>query len=83
MTAPNNKPIPQELKDDFINYYQFHGNWGNLSNVLTKENVSTESIDQCIKRCEMMMDGVGFKLAGSMKSMSKSQLIKLGRSMRN
>jgi hypothetical protein len=77
MTAPNNKPMSLEEKTRFTNYYKEKGSWGNLHIVLDDKNVKDKHVAACMEFAEKSGDEEGYNLADILRTMSKSQRLKL------
>lgn len=78
MTRPS---IP-DVKERFAAYLQTHPAWGSLHVVLDDGNVETHFVYSCLERAIETDDLEGYELAKILMTMSKTQRLKLGRSIR-
>lgn len=81
MTAPKNAPVSQADLERFQAYYDVNPAWGNLHIVLDDENIKDDHIEYCIKRCVDHGDEAGYYLGNLLLKMSKSQRLKISRSI--
>lgn len=81
MTAPKNAPVSQADLERFRAYYDVNPTWGNLHIVLDDENIQEDHIKYCIKRCVDHGDEAGYYLGNLLLKMSKSQRLKISRSI--
>lgn len=76
MTAPNNKPLSQEDKARFAAY-----KGTSLHLVLNNNNVKDGHVEHCIQTAARHGDQEGYELGLILRGMSKSQRLKLARSL--
>lgn len=81
MTAPINKPVSQEVLDKFRAYKNLTGSWRDLKHVLEYQNVKESDIAICMQECIKGKDRAGVVLCGHLMEMSKSQRIKIARTI--
>lgn len=81
MTAPNNKPLQKHILQRFKDYNRRHHGWNNLHLVLGNLNVHDGHVAFCKQQCKQNMDFEGNELCIHLAGLSKSQRIKLARSI--
>lgn len=78
MDVEQPRPTLPAVLDRFKAYHQTHPGWGPLHVVLADNNVTDDCVDFCIKEAEDQGDAEGAALARVLRSMSKTQRLKLG-----
>lgn len=81
MTAPRNKPIPDDVLVRFAAYARQHLTWGSLHIVLDDGNVRDSDVAFCQKYARERGDAEGAFLADVLAGCSKSQRLNLPRRM--
>lgn len=81
MTAPINKPITKEQLDRFKAYKKKNCGWGHLHLVLGNLNIQDKHVEFCGEMAAKNSDEEGCYLASLLKTMSKSQRIKLSKTV--
>jgi len=81
MTAPRNRPIPDDVLVRFAAYFQEHVTWGSLHIVLDDGNVRDSDVAFCQQYALECGDTEGAFLADVLAGCSKSQRLNLGRRM--
>jgi hypothetical protein len=81
VTAPTHKPVSQAVVDRFKAYHAQWKGWGNLQLVLGNLNVKDKHVEACKEQATVNQDNEGAGLAAMLMYMSKSQRIKLARSV--
>ena len=71
-----------EVRERFATYLQSHPAWGSLHVVLDDGNVADHFVQSCLDLAARNNDTEGVELAGILLVMSKTQRLKLGRSIR-
>ena len=71
------KPSITDVLPLFLDYFRKHPTWGSLHIVLDDGNVSDSNIDFCENWAKERNDTDGVKLARILKTMSKTQRLKL------
>ena len=81
MTAPTHKPVSQAIVDRFAAYHSKWSGWGNLQLVLGNLNVKDKDVEACKEQATVNQDKEGAELASLLMGMSKSQRIKMSRTI--
>ena len=73
-----------EVLERFQNYYTNNkiGEWGSLHIVLADDNVDDNSVDWCLKHAIKINDTEGAELSQILLKMSKSQRLKISKTVR-
>lgn len=79
MTPPDRPSITPEVVDRFAAYYRENPAWGSVHVVLDDHNLQHCSVDFCIGWAVENGDAEGEALARILRSMSRSQRVRLGR----
>lgn len=77
-----NRPSIPDVRARFAAYLQTHPAWGSLHVVLDDGNIEDCFVRYCLDRAVEMNDAEGIELAIILLTMSKTQRLKLGRSIR-
>lgn len=78
----SSKPTIPEVRERFEAYFQKHPTWGSLHVVLDDGNVEDHFVLHARELADVAGDTEGFELADILLAMSKTQRLKLGRSIR-
>lgn len=81
MSAPNNKPLSKEWLQRFKDYNRRNHGWKSLHLVLGNLNVHDGHVAFCKMMAKQGMDWEGHELCIVLEGLSKSQRIKLARSI--
>lgn len=81
MTAPTRKPLDAVVLDRFKAYNRLHYGWKNLHLVLGNLNVKDGHVLFCKNQCKESMDFEGHELCIHLLALSKTQRLKLARSI--
>lgn len=81
VTAPINKPIPQEQLDKFKAYKAKNPTWGSLHHVLVNKNVGDKHVLQAMELACRHGDLTAYELGDNLLNMSKSQRHKIAKTV--